>query len=370
MKVIYLKRNVKTVILLSSLLMLASCDDNNSLIHEGNGYTVKVTYDLGDGVYELENAERVHTLDLYYQPNSPITDFSDSVTYKFYNGSGDTAMTFDGFYLDDEFTQKLDTSTFRLTDKDITVYAKWIGYDFEIYYQPEGKTEFEKLGFVRDKVNSIFSYSKSWGKANDLYEGYTLIGAYSDKEMTTSIVDDENFKVTLEENKKTVYTKWVKGDYEFINSVDEFLDKLGESMYLNCDIDLTDKKISYVSLNGKTILGNNHKITNLVVDTTGRDGKGNSAVGGLFRQIKDSTIKDLTIEGSFTLNPTLAQKMYFATLSGTATNMTLDNVNINATYSVANTKIELLVSENRYAYTEKECKITNSSIKLTKIEKE
>ena len=50
--------------------------------------------------------------------------------------------------------------------------------------------------------------------------------------------------------------------------------------------------------------------------------------------------------------------------------MTLDNVNINATYSVANTKIELIVSDSQYAYTEKECKITNSSIKLTKVEKE
>ena len=47
-----------------------------------------------------------------------------------------------------------------------------------------------------------------------------------------------------------------------------------------------------------------------------------------------------------------------------------DNVNISATYSVANTKIELIVSDSQYAYTEKECKITNSSIKLTKVEKE
>ena len=39
-------------------------------------------------------------------------------------------------------------------------------------------------------------------------------------------------------------------------------------------------------------------------------------------------------------------------------------------YVWINTKIELIVSDSQYAYTEKECKITNSSIKLTKVEKE
>ncbi len=370
MKVIYLKKNVKTLILLSSLLMLASCDEGTSTKYLQEGYTVKVTYDLGEGEYELQNADRVHSIDLYYKPNSPITDFSNQKDYKFYNGTGETAMIFDGFYLDEEFTQKLDTSTFRLTDKDITVYAKWIGYDFDIYYQPEGKSEFEKLGFVRNKANTYFSYSKTWSKTNDLYEGYTLIGAYSDKEMTKSIVDDKTFVLNYENNKKNVYTKWVKGDYKFINSPAEFVKNLGESMYLNCDIDLTDKVLTYPSLIGKTILGNNHKITNLNVNTTGRDGKGYSSVGGLFSTIQDSTIKDLTIEGSFSLNSYLAERMYFGALSGTANNLTLENVNITATYTILGTKEIKVADDGRFAYSEKNCKITNSTISLIQKEKE
>lgn len=360
-----MKRKLFNNLLLIPLLVTICSCNNKQLGYETKGYNVKVTYDLGNGIY-TENNRNTHILEIFYLPNSPITDFVGSKTYTFKNGD----LQLEGFYFDKGFTERLDINTFTLKNENITLYAKWKTqtiFKFEIYYQKEGESNFTLLTDYITQADTAFNYKNSKIKYPS-EDAYTFIEAYQDEAMTTLV--DKNYVLTEENNSKPIYTKWVKGDYKVINTANEFTLNWGNSLYINKDLDLSNKRVPYIEADGISILGNNHTITNLKISTDGRDGKANAFVGGIFNGFNNSTIKDLTFSNiEFELDPHLCSIMYFAPLAASGKNSTIDNVNITSIYTIGDfaTKNNIPVNvKNEFFYNQENCTITNSIVELLK----
>ncbi len=343
------------------LTCLTGCGYHSA--HNEQGYTQEVIYDLGEGVCKANNRE-TNKLTVYYLPGSHITDFSDNKEYVFTRANsadGSIKYELEGWYLDKEYEHPVDFETYTLPeDKEIvtTIYAKWeeiFDKHFNIYYQPENSAEFTLLKTLQWELNKPFKYSSN----NIEYpsdEEYTFIGAYIDEEMTTAV--DNNYLLTKDGEDLPIYTKWIKGHYRVVNTPSEFrsyFDRyvLSYDLYLNADIDLSGVTLPRLSiLNGRTILGNHHTISNLTYSTlSGENGsKTTVTLGGLADTIENCTIKDLKItNATYTMHVVTCKYLQFGALAGTIKSSTIDNVSINGTITYAEDTLKRLENETLIA---------------------
>lgn len=333
-----LRNKIYTVPLVTLLMCLSGCGADSAYIQQG--HTQEVIYDLGEGIYTANN-RNTHTLSLFYKPGSYLTDFSDVKGYDFYRSSEEEGLTYElgGWYFDEEFTQQVDFSTYTLPTESgnpITIYAKWNEvYDkhFKVYYQDDN-------GEMKELTTLSWSMDKPFEYSEDLFEhpsteNYTYIEAYTDEAMT--IVADENYMLKKDDIELPLYTKWIKGNYKVINNVSEFQQYFRKyvnmyGIYLNSDLDLTGVNIpKQASMFDITILGNNHKLTNLNYSTaaSGNATRQNCVVGSLAETMENVTIKDLIIEdATFTMQGATCSGLYFALLAGEMTSCTIENVSI------------------------------------------
>ena len=151
---------------------------------------------------------------------------------------------------------------------------------------------------------------------------------------------DSSYVLTREIDELPIYTKWIKGKYKIINTAKDYSNYLSKfattySMYLNSDIDLASTSLGSVSLlKDITILGNNHKISNLKYDTIRGEGGSKTTVqlGGLANKLENVVIKDLIIENAtYTMNVVTCAYLNFAPLAGESINCTFENVSVSGT---------------------------------------
>ena len=120
---------------------------------------------------------------------------------------------FDGWYLDPEYTEELDTSTYIATE-DVTFYAKWadpiyVTWDANGGYFDEGTSRTESVkenSVLRVRKYNVFGLSYYIEPERD---GYAFAGWYFD-EQCTELVDV--FEYTVEDD-ITFYAKWVAPVY-------------------------------------------------------------------------------------------------------------------------------------------------------------
>ena len=357
------KFKFSTLVIVTLMIGLSGCDKLSNF--EKQGYSVPVVYNLGEGKYDGNNRD-TNTLTVYYQPNSYITDFTKDNRYNFTHKDGENCTyELEGWYFDSEFTERVDFETYILpssSNTPITIYANWVAvYDkyFDIYFvdndgnvqqwTEDGNTYTYKS--MKWDVDEPFVYSSKTMKYPST-ETYTYIEAYKD-EALTQLVDD-SYVLSKEDGTPLnlpVYLKWVKGDYKIVNTAKEFKNWFGyNNLYINSDIDMAEEKLNYVELlKDRTILGNNHVISNLVCSTynsaTGTNS--NAIYGGLADVMENVTIQDLTFSDvTYTIEAGRCKGLYVAPLAGKLIGTTIKNVSIVGSVQYANSVEEQYFKEN------------------------
>lgn len=366
---------------------LSNCKTVNNF--EQQGFTQKVIYDLGEGIYTGSN-RNTNTLTLYFKPGSPITDFTGVQGYEFTRkGDEDVTYEFGGWYHDQNFENPVDFENYTLPEESgeaITIYAKWIEiFDkhFNIYYQNETSNDFSLLTSLEWDMNKQFTFNSELIQYPSEDE-YTYIAAYTDPEMTKLV--DSSYVLTNDVDELPIYTKWIKGKYKIINNAKDYSNYFSKyvatyNMYLNADIDLSSTTIGSIALiKDVTILGNNHKISNLKYDTIRGEGGSKTTVtlGGLANKLENVVIKDLVIEDAvYTMNSVTCAYLNFAPIAGETINCSFENVTIsgqivyhnNALNRLENGSLkEVRAISNKVMYKDDETKpstITNCVLNIT-----
>lgn len=347
------KFNNKFYALITAMIALLSSCSTSEPHYVTQGYKIAVTYDLGEG-YVAERNENLHFLTVYYKSNSYITDFTETNAIKFSHKAGENCTyEIEGWYFDEQFTEKVDFTNYILPengDYELTIYANWVAvYNkyFDIYFVDtlgNVQTWTDDDGNLTDHksimwgVDEPFEYSKNT-MAYPTSETYTYIDAYKDEQMTQLVDDSYVFSAdNTEETNKSVYLKWIKGDYKVINNASELKKNFGYyNLYINSDIDMKNSSLnSIATLKDVSIIGNNHTISNLRCSSLGAASStsGNAVGGGLADSFDNVTISDLSFANvSYVIEAGRCKGLYYAPLAGDIKNSTLTNVSISGTMS-------------------------------------
>ena len=331
-------------------------------------------------VYEFDGTK---TDTLIIDPNVLDQDEQDQI-YK-------TGYHIEGWYrtktVDSEgnvtYSDKWDFANDKMTLDGVTLYAKWEinrYYSYELYYYDKNGNEV-----------LLDSYQCNEGeKFYDLFldkkevEGYTSLG-YLDSEGNpwnkafTHPGGDSDLAVK-------VYLDLIEGEYTLVESYREFRNAISrnENIYLLKDIDFDGKEMCFDSYSGE-ILGNGYKLMNLTVDyNTLKSGlKGELNPDGtlensmkdtlyisLFFELKDASIKDLTIENLLIdVETTLKDinNIVICPLAIIANNVKLDNVNITGKISYSklpDKKVNFNVVNEGYFIYSNNIEVTDSVVNI------
>jgi len=224
-------------------------------------------------------------------------------------------------------------------------------------------------------------------------EGFTFMGYYWDKECKQEIAfpyvltaDDiaryEEQAAINKEYNLPIYTKWLQGEYELVETESDFTSVLANSNYyfLTDELDMTGKKISMSNFSG-TIEGNNCVIKNLTIKIT--QAKNVVDYSAMFNKLTNTakinniTFENLIIEfvvfvdsaeNKFPINK-LARVSLFSSSKDAAA--VLNNVNIDATIRVVHDKNKTIAvgGETEEVENDFECEITFYSFSNTEADK-
>lgn len=335
-----MKKNKYFIFNIVAILLscLTGCNKQMEAAHDKQGFTQKVVYDLGEGTYIADNRD-THEITIWFKPGTNIANLS--ALNKYAEDFSYPGYELVGWYEDEGFTKKIDFEKYKLPEQSgnaIKIFAKWeemIDRFFIIHYVTDEKTHTETTK-LEWNVNTPFNYSSS-NITNPYEEEHTYLGAYKDEALTQEV--DESYLLTRESGDLPIYTKWIEGNFKIVNSAADFKNSLlTRNLYINRDLDLKNISIDVDKLSNKTILGNNHTITNFTFTTDNKENSRNEAYcGGLINQeIKNCTIKDLNIvDAKYEINSNTAKYFNFGLLAGKVIDSTIENVNISGTVTYA-----------------------------------
>lgn len=305
-----------------------------------NGYTVTVNYFMGEGTWRGRN-EAV----FQYKPNSPVAqigiDFAKGETPEL------VGHTLDGWYLDEEFTQKFDfANTLTVDGQTINLYAKWvpnISYTYQVIAFDDNNQE-----IVVDEINT--GVGQVFEKILVRRDDYIVLGYFQDKECQIPWDDSHVMREALEGETKViekVYSTWLPDTFEIVSTPEGFNKALtrGKDIYLQADLDFSNKNMSYSSSYSGQIIGNGHTISNISLNSLDELASDKRPQFGFFGTLYGATIKDLKIENvNIYVETKIQVEIYIGTLAGTIINSTIENVSISGNLTISETqdKINLL----------------------------
>lgn len=214
----------------------------------------------------------------------------------------------------------------------LTLYAAWIPYfEFEIYEEKDGVTT--KL----DTVTTLSFEAPKWASEDAVQismnsmpkrQGYTLVGAYTDKEMTTEMSGTFDYKTQIDyekgiayQSRIPIYTVWEEGNRYNIYTAKQFMDNADVNGIYDIKADLDFSAYSYWSpvlskgnFQGK-IYGNGHTLSNITAMQADSD---NSLYCGLFGKLaQKAELFDVTFENvNFTIKGSLKPGFNYGLLAG------------------------------------------------------
>ena len=233
-----------------------------------DGYSIEgknvVTFELDGGIITTKNSS-FDIINFAYDPGTYILDPIKDLGYTLSRPD----YEFTGWYTSPECKpgEEWNFSTLFEQEK-LTLYAGWkkaIKYTYTVYY------------VENDVATALGSYSVNSGDVyKDLrgYEnkrsGYTSLGIYSDKTLTTPW--DPEFKHPGGETDTDipVYVDYIKGEWVITDSFDKLKSaiKSGKSIYLTADIDCEGSTLNELSLTSSysgIFEGNGHTVSNFKI---------------------------------------------------------------------------------------------------------
>ena len=336
-----IKKAILLVVLTLALLVLAagcSAAENPYQVNNKTGYNISIKFDANGGFFATNTAVIVDSYNLSALPKDSNGEAKIALLSPDDPQRGKEAFTAvkNGYFLAGWYTQrtvdgekvtyankwdfekdvysvKVD-GAYTADEPVLTLYAAWIPLlEIEIYDLNSGsmvnsvtfsplETDMEhiQLPTQDEKTGSVLM-----GKFPK-YDGYTWGDVYLDAEGNQKleatqiahpgIVNYDN--ATVENAKMKLYVDYMEGEWFQITSAKQLVSNASVSgnYILNADLDFTDQIWPTAFMHGNfagTIVGNGHKISNVVVTQTN-----NSKVNtGLFGQLTESaSISDVAFE--------------------------------------------------------------------------
>lgn len=252
-----------------------------------------------------------------------------------------TKTTTDG---NTEYSDKWDFDTDTVTKDGVTLYAKWespIVYSFDFVYIGEDGAEHTVQSY---KVNAGNKFGDVY--RNDVltyangYAGHTAIAVYYDAEHTKPFDDSVTHPGGEQSTAVKLYVDYIEGSYTVVRTAEQLRLARSRDIYLLDDIDMDGAKLCFDNFNGKTLLGNNHKISNFTVDYSSTrndlvdlfDDGNKSLCIAIFGNTERATVKDVTFENITVAvdNAYMAgiSKIYVAPLAVRAKDSKFENVKV------------------------------------------
>ena len=261
-----IKRQFKLILLMvfavTLTLMVSGCGNDG---HSLDGKNI-VTFELSGGTMETKTFSTNEKLNFGYHPGTyildPIADLGYTMNYPGYN--------FTGWYTDKNCTPntKWNFKT-PFNSETLTLYAGWekaIKYTYTMYYVENGVEVALGSYDVKqgDPFNDLFKYEN---KRN----GYTSMGLYSDKDLTTAWKTSIVHPGGETDCDIPVYVKYIAGEWTLVDTYEELCSAIesNKNVYVTADIDCGGEAIidiNFTTSYDSIFEGNGHKITNFKVN--------------------------------------------------------------------------------------------------------
>lgn len=251
--------------------------------------------------------------------------------------------TFLGYYEDEALTTPYDFSVYVFSE---LIPTKQDVYDILAeefpslftaveYVEPE-KTEDDEEGVEEIIDTSDLFINKLGYELDATEEERAMIRARKDEIFENAIHDYEQNSGQI-----TVYLKYIEGNYARIGHLDDlYIDRkyafTGLDRYKNevegyiftQDIDFSGVTVDMAEQFNGVILGNNHRLKNITISASSKKvDPDKEKFVGLFRELKDATIQDITFENlTVKLNVNTGIRVDVGALALSAENVTLSNV--------------------------------------------
>ncbi len=291
-------------------------------------------------VSEMEDNRISHA----YHPNSLAIDISNFKNYSLQKNG----FVFEGWYLDENFTDKWDFANDRVT-KDCTLYAKWekaIVYSYSVILVDENGEQ-TTLGTYTVKEGAAFSDNTKKYTTKVLQEEYgkTCIGLYSDADLSEDHIWNADYQHPGGEADTDipVYVRAIDGIWSLVGNADDLkaVAAQNKNIYLLNDIDYQGQELYFRDYNS-VFNGNGYTIFNAKIKEQGETRNRKYSLFGVLGEsskIYDVTFADVKFEfdayeGQTILASALAQ--------GAEEGFEVSNVTVRGSYTVADKAAELL----------------------------
>lgn len=227
-----------------------------------------VTFHVNGGILNYGTSSTKTSANFVYEPGTYILDPSKDIPNYSISKSG---YDFTGWYTDEactpsskwDFTKPIDVPT-------LTLYAGWeksIKYTYSVYFVHENDGTAVKLGDYNALAGGTFS---DWKNVAALRAGYTCIGYYSDKELTTPWDPDFAHPGGEVDLDIPVYAEYIEGEWELAGNYDQLKRAISlGNVYLTADIDCGGKEFPVVTSFSGIFNGNGYTISNFQVKQSG-----------------------------------------------------------------------------------------------------
>lgn len=366
---------------------LTGCKKDNKIDYDNK---IKVTYMLEGGEYKNCTAPLIQYYDapknnrLYlHNPTDFVVDYENifiKSNYEFVGWYKTKTETSDGV---PTYSDEWDFDKDTLTDKELTLYAKWVEkkeFFYAVCYYDDNGKEVE-LGKYPTSQGGQFNDRDNYAKRRD---GYTPIGFYDEdgNEWNTNFKHpggDEDLIIK-------VFVKYVKGDFAIVRTASELKMNKNRNIYLMNDIDLEGASFSFNNYN-HIFEGNNHTISNFkvaydstrngLIDDFEDDTKKMLCIS-VFGNIKNATIRNVNFENvhyEIEVILSLTDTIYLGGICVSMTDSTISNVNFSADYVIKklpndfNVEEDLKVAtDNVYYQKDTSSEVSNAKCDIIKLE--
>ena len=297
-----------------------------------------VTFNVNGGILNYGTSSTKTSVKFAYYPGTYILDPTTDIPNYTLSRNG---YDFTGWYTDENCTESSKWNFETLFDApELTLYAGWkksIRHTYSVYYVGSGDNAV-KLGDYAALAGDTFS---DWKDIAGLRDGYTCVGYYSDKELTTPWDPSFAHPGGATDCDIAVYADYIEGEWIIVSTFDQLKNAMSQgNVYLTADIDCEGKELNAVAFSG-IFNGNGYKISNFKVNRTGTKV---SPTSSIFKRLTSTAVvKDVTfenvvfdftgIEESIVTNSKFSPKVAALTVDMQA-GATVENVTITGTFLV------------------------------------